>query len=124
MTLPRNARVLFVDDEPDILSIISKLCENVGISITTVDSGEKAIPLFKQGFDIVIVDGHLGLDDGCDLIAELRTLPNGSKPYYILFTADKNKAKDSADELIYKGGLPLELIDAIGRAYGSNRQVA
>jgi CheY-like chemotaxis protein len=124
MTLPRNARVLFVDDDPEILSIIRTLCENVGISITTADSPEKALPHFAKGFDIVIVDGHLGTADGCDLITKFRNLPSGSKPYYILFTADKGKSKGPANEVIYKGGLPLDLMDAIARVYGSNRQVA
>jgi CheY-like chemotaxis protein len=50
--------VLVIDDEKDVADVIGGMLESLGYQVTIVDSGRKAINLFKKKkrFDIVILD--------------------------------------------------------------------
>ena len=73
----KSLKVLMVDDEEMILETVCVLLERYGYSVTSVDSGEKAIDLLKQddhGIDIIILDMLMPGMDGCETFDHVRRI--------------------------------------------------
>lgn len=59
------ARVLIVDDEPDIVALITRYAQREGYDVTTAQDGEEAVTLCKsEDFDIIIMDVMMPETDG------------------------------------------------------------
>jgi two-component system response regulator GlrR len=74
------SRILLVDDDPDILKLVSLRLNAAGYAVQAVDSGEKALAaLAASRPDLVITDLKMGGMDGLSLFDEARkqapTLP-------------------------------------------------
>lgn len=76
-----QGRILFMDDEPQIRSAVSKALFAMGYQVETVEDGAKAIELYKQAmqagrpFDAVIMDLTIPAGmGGMDTIRELKAL--------------------------------------------------
>ena len=69
-------RVLVIDDEQDVASIISGMLESLGYQVTHVDSGQKAINLFKKKkrFDVVILDLNMPKMSGKETFTKLKKI--------------------------------------------------
>jgi len=66
-------RVLCVDDEPVILSLMTRLLEGLDLSVTTASGPHRALELFDHGrFDLVITDIRMPGMDGHAFLAEIR----------------------------------------------------
>jgi CheY-like chemotaxis protein/anti-sigma regulatory factor (Ser/Thr protein kinase) len=82
----REGSVLLLDDEELVLEIGKELLEYLGYTVTTVQSGEEAVTLYKQAmelkspFDAVILDlavpGSLG---GKEVLREIQRIDPGVK---------------------------------------------
>ena len=69
------AKILLVDDEPSILSVLIALLKAEGHEISPAQGGEKAIELLKSGsFDLMISDIRMRPVDGMDLLKLAREL--------------------------------------------------
>lgn len=67
------AKILLVDDEPSILSVLSVLLKAEGHVVTPVDNGEKAMELFQSSaFDLMISDIRMKPIDGITLLHAAR----------------------------------------------------
>ncbi len=69
----RRARVLVVDDEPQVLSVLSDMLERVGHEVTAVASGDEALRVFApRRFDVVLT--NIGMDsmNGWQLTERIR----------------------------------------------------
>ncbi len=67
-------KILIVDDEKDILELISFNLEKEGYRTTTATSGEEAFSLLKKGsFDLLLLDLMLPGIDGFDLCRMIKT---------------------------------------------------
>lgn len=67
------AKILLVDDEPSILSVLSVLLKAEGYEIVPVDGGEKAVELIKSTpFDLMISDIRMRPIDGMALLKVAR----------------------------------------------------
>jgi DNA-binding NtrC family response regulator len=74
------ARILVVDDEPTLLTLLTRFLERQGHQVTACDSAESALSEFRARpteFDCVISDLTLPDISGEDLIAQLRELKPG-----------------------------------------------
>lgn len=69
---PQNAKILVLDDEPDILEIVSYNLRNEGYEVKTALSGTKGIEIAKQFLpDLILLDVMMPGMDGietCDFI--------------------------------------------------------
>jgi DNA-binding NtrC family response regulator len=67
------AKILLVDDEASILSVLSVLLKAEGYEVTPVDNGEKALELIKSTpFDLMISDIRMRPVDGITLLKTAR----------------------------------------------------
>jgi len=65
-----KCEILLVDDDPHVLTLITRTLENQGYQITSKPSGEAAVDeLSRKDFDLVITDFEM---DGTDGLAVLR----------------------------------------------------
>ena len=69
------ARILLVDDEPNILSVLSTLLRSQGYEVSPVLGGEKAIDALKEEtFDMMISDIRMAPVDGLEVLKFSRSL--------------------------------------------------
>ncbi len=66
-------KILFVDDEREILSIVDQYLSGHGYSVTVVDDGAKALELSREKvFDIIFTDLKMPGTDGLDLLKSVK----------------------------------------------------
>jgi PAS domain S-box-containing protein len=72
-----HERILFVDDEVSVISMVSKSLERLGYSVTTCDSSRRALSLFSRSpedFDLVITDQTMPEMTGLNLARKLLSI--------------------------------------------------
>ena len=73
------SKILMVDDEPDIITLISRYAKREGYEVMTAEDGRQAIEACqKEDFDIIIMDVMMPDTDGftaCKKIKEFRDTP-------------------------------------------------
>lgn len=101
-----EARVLIVDDNITNLKVAEGLIEPYGVSITTVDSGNAAIRLFKsdQRFDLVFMDHMMPQLDGVDTVKFIRAM-NSDYARSVPIVALTANAIKGIEELFYQAGM-------------------
>lgn len=83
------ARILVVDDEPDIRTLLRIALERVdGFEVVVVASGAEAIEAFAGGgFDVVLLDVMMPGMDGLETLEHLRAQPGGDVVAVAFLTA-------------------------------------
>lgn len=67
------ARILIVDDDPDICFVLTRLLERHGHEASAVLNGQKAVEILESNpFDIAIIDIIMPDMDGIELIMKIR----------------------------------------------------
>ncbi len=69
-----RARILFVDDEPQVRRMGRRVLEQLGYEVVTVESGDEAIRMVKaggRGYDLLITDYNMPGMNGVELAAVL-----------------------------------------------------
>lgn len=73
------AKVLIVDDEPDIVTLIQRYAKREGYEVTSVEDGSEAIEVCRrEDFDIIVMDVMMPDTDGftaCRKIREMKDIP-------------------------------------------------
>ena len=112
-----DARVLVVDDEPDILSILVYQLSREGFRVSTAVNGQSAITTaVEECPDIVILDLMLPGIDGYEVLARLRQNERTASIPVILLTARREEEERirgfeiGADDYVTKPFIPRELI--------------
>ncbi len=111
----RSIHVLVVDDEPGILSFVSKSLSLAGYEVTATDDGEEASDLVKStNPDVVLLDVLMSPVSGFDVAKRIRAI---SEVPIIVFTARADlweMAKEAgATTSLSKPFKPRELIAKI-----------
>lgn len=124
-----KARILVVDDDPDIIDYIEALLEDHGYEVRTArtaDEAVRALDLFAA--QAVIIDVLMPGRSGLDLLVSLRRDSRYRELAVIMLTGNDAVLADSAssylapypelrgaDEVLAKPPDPLELCDALAR---------
>ncbi|MCP4105760.1 MAG: response regulator [Desulfobacteraceae bacterium] len=70
-----SGKILVVDDEPDILEIISSILTKKGFSVESAPGGREAIERFKsEPFDLVLTDIRMPGTDGFEVMKQVRSM--------------------------------------------------
>jgi len=68
-------RIMVVDDEEHIRDILKETLENENMTVDTADNGEKGLnKLYKNSYDLLLLDIKMPLRDGLSLLREIRTI--------------------------------------------------
>ena len=115
-----SIRILLVDDEPDILEIISYNLINEGYQVFTAENGKQAIKIAKkQEPHLIILDVMMPVMDGIEACQKIRQIPKLQDSIITFLTA---RAEDyaqisgleaGADDYITKPFSILELISRV-----------
>jgi phosphate regulon transcriptional regulator PhoB len=110
-------KMLVVDDEPDIVELVSYNLKKEGFDVSSASDGEEALGMIRKGeFDFLILDLMLPGIQGMELCRILRNDPKTSHLPIIMLTA-KGEEIDrilgleiGADDYMTKPFSPRELI--------------
>jgi len=88
-----NARILHVDDEPDIRLLISASLHEFGYVVATAGTSAEALELAKQfKFDLCILDVKLPDGSGIDLCQKIHLMqPKVPVLYYSAYASDEEQ---------------------------------
>ena len=117
MNTPLNAPVLVVDDEADILELVTFNLERQGYTVLTADDGIAAVEVAKDKLpDLILLDLMLPGKDGYMVFKELRADPRTQGIPVLMLTA-KGELNDrivglelGADDYVPKPFSPKELM--------------
>jgi len=125
-------KILVVDDEPDIISLVSYNLKREGFSVTAVHEGGEALDIVKKKeFDLVLLDLMLPGIHGMEICRILRAGTKTKHIPIIMLTAKGDEAdrvrglETGADDYIAKPFSPRELIarvKAVLRRSGDGRK--
>lgn len=108
-------RILVVDDEPSIVTLVKFNLENSGFQVETASDGRQAVILAKMNeYDLIVLDIMLPELDGMDVLKELRKA-EVEIPVILLTAKDEELDKIlglelGADDYITKPFSPRELV--------------
>lgn len=109
----KGIRILVVEDEEKIAEIVRAYLEKEGFRVTVAETGQKAISVLKDGFDLIILDLMLPDITGEDIC---QTIRRDSDLPIIMLTA-KSEEEDrikglsiGADDYVVKPFSPRELV--------------
>ena len=120
---PRGARILAIDDDPDVVYIIRAYLEPHGHTVATATSSAQALELAAaQPFDLVLCDIGMPKQNGIDVCRSLRDA--GYRGKLVLMTGWDNYELDDEqravgfDTLIKKPFLGADLLARIDHVLG------
>ncbi|HXX58882.1 MAG TPA: response regulator [Thermodesulfovibrionales bacterium] len=113
-------KILVVDDEPDIVELVSYNLKKEGFEVSSASDGEEALTKMKKGsFDFFILDLMLPGIQGMELCRILRNDPKTKNVPIIMLTAKGEEVdrilglESGADDYISKPFSPRELVARI-----------
>ncbi|HMK60957.1 MAG TPA: sigma-54 dependent transcriptional regulator [Dissulfurispiraceae bacterium] len=115
-----KAKVLILDDEPDICKALRFLLEREDYSVTCAYSGEEGLEAFKKdSFDVVLSDLKMGRIDGMAVLEKIKEI-NPEMPVIIMTAFGSIESaveamKQGAADYIIKPFLNEEIKLTIGR---------
>ena len=115
-----NRRILWVDDEIDMLKPHIIFLEQRGYDLATATSGEAAIEMVREGrYDIVLLDEMMVGMDGLETLAEMKEL-DPSVPVVMVTKSEEEDLMNDAlgkriDDFLIKPVKPTQVLSAIKR---------
>ncbi len=97
----KQARILLVDDQPDVLDMMKEILDREGYETVAVGSGKEAMQLTNQSFDLLLADivmPHMG---GLELFQEFRKVSPDTVPMLTTGHADARTAKEALELGVY-----------------------
>lgn len=116
-----SARILLVDDEPDIAALVAYHLAKDAYRVRTASDGEEALrALDRERPDLIVLDLMLPKLSGLEVLQELRRRPETREIPVILLTARREERdridglKLGADDYVAKPFSPQELVLRVG----------
>jgi DNA-binding response OmpR family regulator len=113
----KDTRILVLDDDPDIGTMIKMMLEYKGYSVTVSDRAEQAEEVLRNNnIDLIIMDMLLSGVNGTDICTELKENTSTSHIPIMMISAHPNAKeiclKAGADEFISK---PFDMQDILSK---------
>ncbi len=114
-------RILFVDDEPDVLRVATFRLKKAGYEVVNAVDGQEALSwVKKERFDIIFLDLRLPGTDGLTICSIIKSDDAVKNIPVILFTASLNdleqRVKDcGAQGYLLKPFEPQQLLDIVNK---------
>ena len=113
-----GSRILIVDDDKIILSILTKLLQKAGYQTDAAETSREALEKVKnQYYDVAIMDIKLPDMEGTDLLLIMnRTSPRTTKIMMTGFASKENRDRSlnrGADAYLIKPIAPQQLLSTI-----------
>jgi CheY-like chemotaxis protein len=90
-------RIIVVDDEPDLISILEVVLEENGFKVETFDDPIAALKSYRAGvYDLMILDIKMPKMDGFELYDEIKKIDDNAKVCFL--TASEMYYKSSRRE--------------------------
>jgi len=72
----KELKMLFVEDEVDLINIISTTLNKLNLNFLTANNGEEALEIYKNNLDIdlIVTDINMPKMNGLDLIEKIRDI--------------------------------------------------
>jgi two-component system alkaline phosphatase synthesis response regulator PhoP len=122
-------RVLVVDDEADIVELLTYNLEKEGYKVASALNGKKAIEIAKEFLpDLVILDIMMPHFDGIEVGRIIRTMPELKNTYIIYLTARSEEYSEvaafevGADDYLNKPIKPRALMSRINALFRRESQ--
>lgn len=117
------SKILIVDDEPDIIELITYNLKKAGYVTATAGDGVEAIRKARDFRpDLILMDVMMPVKDGMDTVRDLRRMPDFEQTVVIFLTALGDEKAEieglrvGADDYIAKPIKPELLVTRIGAA--------
>ena len=114
---PTMRRVLVVEDDPDIVELITHYLKGEGFDVEALADGAEAYNRLKEAmFDLLVLDLQIPGMDGLSLCAALRRDPDTESLAIIMLTARGDESdrivglEVGADDYVVKPFSPKELV--------------
>ena len=117
------AHILVVDDEPEIVKLVSKLLEGRGHTVTIARDGQEALDaVAAEKPDVLIIDLNLPKIDGMEVTRRLKGDPATARLPIVMMTATLPTVEEAdrrlgpgADEYVVKPFLRGVLVQNVER---------
>jgi DNA-binding response OmpR family regulator len=91
-------RVLIVDDEPDMASLVALCLDPLGVSVVQATGLSSALSVARQDdIGLVLLDLALGDEDGLEILPQLRDEPRLSGVAVVAFTAHDSRRQEALE---------------------------
>jgi len=96
----QSVKILFVEDETDLVTIISDTLNKLKANFETAENGQVALEKFKEhnDFDLIVTDINMPIMNGLELIKNVREL-NKEIPVIIMSAHTEPEYIKSAEDL-------------------------
>ncbi|MBV2227921.1 MULTISPECIES: response regulator transcription factor [Sphingobacterium] len=118
--MANNQKILVVDDESDIVELISYNLTKEGYQVYTASNGKEAIKVAKEVFpDLIILDVMMPEMDGIEACRLMRSMPEFKQIFMVFLTARSEEYSEiagfhvGADDYIAKPIKPRALMSRI-----------
>jgi CheY-like chemotaxis protein len=115
-------RILVIDDEPSIRSLISMMLKGLGYDVEVAEDGEKGIQLFREpgNFDLVITDIRMPKIGGNEVGAYIRNSHKSHTPL-IAITAYPEEVQENIFDFSLTKPFKMKDVSRIVRSFENNR---
>lgn len=124
------AKILVVDDEPDIREVVGIVLETSGHEVMYAEDGKKGLSLVKKWQpDLIILDVMMPKMNGMQVLQLLRNMDEFDHIPVIMLTAttqyareddEHYKKKTGADDFISKPFNPADLVERVNNVLQNN----
>ena len=120
-----KAKIMVVDDEPTICSMMNVFLTQIGYQVTTVNSGEDAIALFNQDPpDMVLLDISMPGMRGIDVLQCMKTRKADCGVIMLSAYGDDQTIQEALDMGAYCYiQKPMELMDLKSRLAALHQEI-